>query len=130
MAKGEPFKLKTKKGFQVGARIVVPPFPFYDAKQTFEAFSKDAVIVFKKQIPEGVHIEDVKLENDEWVITGTSGVALIVTGCGMSMKEAQKQMYSRINNILIPNMYYRTDIGTRWIYDSDKLHSWGYLREN
>jgi phosphoribosylamine--glycine ligase len=25
-------------------------------------------------------------------------------------------------------MYYRTDIGDRWIEDSDKLHNWGYLR--
>jgi len=129
IATGQPVKLKTKKGFQVGARIVVPPFPFYDAKKTFESFSKDAAIVFKKPMPEGVHIEDVKLENEEWIITGSAGVALIVTGCGMTMKEAQKQMYSRIGNILIPNMYYRTDIGNRWFEDSDKLHTWGYLRE-
>jgi phosphoribosylamine--glycine ligase len=25
-------------------------------------------------------------------------------------------------------MYYRTDIGDRWAEDSDKLHTWGYLR--
>jgi phosphoribosylamine--glycine ligase len=30
---------------------------------------------------------------------------------------------------MIPNMYYRTDIGDRWFEDSDKLHNWGYLRE-
>jgi len=35
---------------------------------------------------------------------------------------------ARIKNIAIPNMYYRTDIGDRWIEDSDKLHNWGYLR--
>jgi phosphoribosylamine--glycine ligase len=27
-------------------------------------------------------------------------------------------------------MYYRKDIGDRWYEDSDKLHNWGYLREN
>lgn len=129
LASGEHVKLKTKKGFQVGARIVVPPFPFYDAVKTFESFSKDAAIVFKKEMEEGVHIEDVKLENGEWLITGSSGVALIVTGCGLTLREAQKQMYTRIGNILIPNMYYRTDIGNRWFGDSDKLHTWGYLRE-
>ncbi|MBU2259947.1 phosphoribosylamine--glycine ligase, partial [Patescibacteria group bacterium] len=51
------------------------------------------------------------------------------TGCGLTLREAQKQMYTRIGNILIPNMYYRTDIGNRWFGDSDKLHTWGYLRE-
>jgi len=35
---------------------------------------------------------------------------------------------SRIKNVLIPNMYYRTDIGDRWVEDTDRLHTWGYLR--
>ena len=43
-------------------------------------------------------------------------------------QQAQAQVYTRIKNILIPNMYYRTDIGDRWAEDSDKLHNWGYLR--
>ncbi len=45
------------------------------------------------------------------------------------MKQAQYQVYQRIKNISIPHMYYRDDIGDRWFEDSDKLHSWGYLRE-
>ena len=68
--------------------------------------------------------------NGEWLITGTSGVILIVTGFGVSVKRAQAQAYQRVKNILIPNMYYRTDIGDRWFEDHDKLHSWGYLRES
>ncbi|WP_421764978.1 hypothetical protein [Ekhidna sp.] len=129
LAKGEKINLKTKNGFQVGARVVVPPFPYKDPK-TFEAFSKDAAIVFKKPTAEGIHIEDVKMVNGEWLITGGSGVALIVTGMGLTMKQAQQQLYTRIKNIMIPNMYYRTDIGNRWFEDSDKLHAWGYLRDN
>jgi len=86
-------------------------------------------VIFFKKPTEGVHIEDVKLVNEEWVVTGTSGVVLIVCGTGQTMKQAQKQVYSRIKNITIPNMYYRTDIGDRWYEDSDKLHNWGYLRE-
>jgi phosphoribosylamine--glycine ligase len=41
----------------------------------------------------------------------------------------QAQAYSRIRNIMIPDMYYRDDIGERWFEDHDKLHTWGYLRE-
>jgi len=33
------------------------------------------------------------------------------------MKAAQKQAYNRIDNIMIPNMYYRKDIGDRWFED-------------
>ena len=128
LAEGSVDTFKARSGFQIGVRVVVPPFPFKD-KQTFESNSKDAVIIFKKPNLEGVHIEDVKLVNDEWLVTGTSGVVLIVVGTGPTMKQAQKQAYNRIDNIMIPNMYYRKDIGDRWFEDSDKLHNWGYVRE-
>jgi phosphoribosylamine---glycine ligase len=127
LANGNDPKLKVKSGFQIGVRIVVPPFPF-DDEATFESFSKNAAIVFKKPAQDEVHIEDVKQVNGQWLVAGTSGVVLIVVGLGQTMKQAQAQVYSRIKNILIPNMYYRTDIGDRWYEDGDKLHNWGYLR--
>lgn len=128
LAWGLDFQLKVKKGFQIGVRLVVPPYPFRD-KKTFDSYSKGATIVFKKKNLEGIHIEDVKLVKGEWIVTGSAGVALIVTGSGITMKQAQQQVYNRIQNILIPNIYYRRDIGDRWYEDNDKLHTWGYLRE-
>jgi len=129
LAKGENVKLKVKSGFQVGIRIVVPPFPFKDP-ETFNVKSKDSIVYFKKPVYDGLHIEDVKRVKNEWVVTGVSGVVLIVCGMGSTMRDAQKQAYQRIKNIRIPHMYYRDDIGDRWLEDSDKLHTWGYLREN
>lgn len=128
LADGSLKKFRTKSGFQMGIRIVVPPFPFKD-KKTFEVNSKDAVVMFKKPLTEGIHIEDVKLVNGEWVITGTSGVILVVVGTGSTVRQAQKSVYAKVENIMVPNMYYRTDIGDRWFEDSDRLHNWGYLRE-
>ncbi len=130
MASGEDFEIKTKRGFQVGIRVVVPPYPFFD-KGTFDSYSKGAVIVFENKNAniDGVHIEDIKLVNEQWTVTGLSGKSLVVTGSGVTMVQAQKQAYNRIGNILIPNMYYRKDIGDRWAEDGDKLHSWGYLHE-
>ncbi|HEX4543863.1 MAG TPA: hypothetical protein VH114_11895 [Candidatus Acidoferrum sp.] len=127
LANGLDPKLKVRSGFQIGVRIVVPPFPF-DDNETFESFSKNSAIVFKKPPADEMHIEDVKQINGQWLIAGTSGVILIVIGTGQTMKQAQAQVYSRIKNVLIPNMYYRTDIGDRWEEDSDRLHNWGYLR--
>ncbi len=129
LANGDDPKLKVKSGFQVGVRLIVPPYPF-DDPGTFESLSKDAVIFFKKSTPEEVHIEDVKLVDGQWRVAGTSGVVLCVVGLGPTMKAAQQQVYARIKNILIPNMYYRTDIGDRWSEDSDRLMSWGYLRRS
>ena len=128
VASGVDEDFKTKAGFQLGVRVVVPPFPFDDLK-TFEVNSKDRVIVFNKPARDGLHIEDVRLQDDEWVITGTSGVVLVVVGTGSTVRQAQTNVYNRIKNILIPNMYYRTDIGNRWYEDCDRLHTWGYLRD-
>ncbi|MCB0324971.1 MAG: hypothetical protein KDD69_15415, partial [Bdellovibrionales bacterium] len=129
LAHGERIDLKAKSGFQIGVRIVVPPFPYEDPK-FFEANSKDRVIIFKKPSLEGLHIEDVRTQNGEWIITGTSGVVLIVVGTGVTVRQAQAQVYNRIKNIMIPNMYYRDDIGERWFEDCDRLHAWGYLRDS
>jgi len=127
IAQGQSPSLKVRSGFQVGVRIVVPPFPFTD-KETFRVKSKDSIVFFKKPV-RGVHFEDVKLVNGEWVVTGNTGVILVVCGCGQTMKQAQANAYKKIKNISIPHMYYRDDIGDRWYEDSDRLHAWGYLRE-
>jgi len=129
LASGALKQFKTRSGFQIGVRVVVPPFPF-DDQATFDSFSKNAAIVFKKPAKDEVHIEDVKSINGQWLVAGTSGVVLVVVGYGQTMKQAQQMAYTKIKNILIPHMYYRTDIGDRWAEDSDKLHNWGYLRES
>ncbi|HOY09716.1 MAG TPA: phosphoribosylglycinamide synthetase C domain-containing protein [Candidatus Omnitrophota bacterium] len=129
LAEGSLTQFKCRRGFQIGVRVVVPPYPFND-QNTFQAQSKNAAILFKKADNlEGVHIEDVKKVNEQWLIAGNTGVVLVVCAWGQTMKQAQNQVYNRINNIIIPSMYYRTDIGTRWYDDSDRLHAWGYLRE-
>jgi len=126
LAKKENFELKAKRGFQVGVVVAVPPFPFKD-HDAFKKYSEDATIIFKKPNIEGVRLGDVKLVDNNWILAGISGYALIIVGIGITMEEARKSVYNKISNIIIPNMFYRTDIGERWFTDSDKLFSWGYI---
>ncbi len=128
LANGVDFKLKTRRGFQLGVRVCMPPYPF-DDPATFNNYSKNALIMFEKPNYDGVHIEDVKKVGGEWLVAGETGVVLVVCGSATTVRQAQAQAYARIKNILIPGMYYRTDIGERWFEDHDRLHSWGYLRE-
>lgn len=125
MATGEDFTLRTKKGFQIGVVVAVPPFPF-DDKREFEIY-KDSSILFKKQGHDGIHLGDVKMIENDWKLAGQTGYALVITGSGTTVAEARKMVYNRIGNIMIQNMYYRTDIGLRWNTDSDRLQAWGYL---
>jgi phosphoribosylamine--glycine ligase len=126
LASGKDFEIRTKRGFQVGVVIAAPPFPFKDAA-SFKRYSEDALIIFQKPNYDGAHIADIKLDENDWRMAGTSGYALIMTGSGLTMEEARKQVYARVKNILIPNMFYRTDIGANWTQDSDMLQTWGYL---
>jgi phosphoribosylamine--glycine ligase len=126
IANHQPFQLKTAKGFQVGVVVAVPPYPYDDA-DTYEKLSDDAAILFKKPQMTGVHHCDIRLVKGDWRVTGQSGYALVVTGSGPTMPDAQREVYNRVRNIILPNMFYRTDIGNRWAKDGDLLHTWGYL---
>src|SRR3990167_7267182 len=128
LAQGENFELKTKRGFQVGVRGMVPMYFSKDRDKEAIEMYRDLPILFKKPNNlEGVHIEDIKLEEGVWRIAGVSGCLLVITGSGSTVEEARKQVYSRIENIMVQNMFYRTDIGAKWSLDSDKLTTWGYL---
>lgn len=125
MARGEQFDLRTKKGFQIGIVVAVPPFPYND-KKAAEIY-RDLSIIFKKPGLEGIHLGDVKLVDNDWHLAGDSGYALVITGSGTTVAEARRMAYNRIDNIILQNKFYRTDIGLRWNTDSDKLQAWGYL---
>ncbi len=119
-------QLRTKKGYQVGVVVAIPPFPFEDQK-AFKKYSEGAAMLFKRQSLNGVHIGEVKKDKDDWFIAGQSGYALIITGSGAAMSDAIRNAYQNVGNVMIPNMFYRSDIGQRWSRDSDMLLSWGYL---
>jgi phosphoribosylamine--glycine ligase len=130
LAKGEKFELKTKRGFQIGVRIMIPSYfvPKKEASDTINTY-RDLPIIFKNpRNMEGVHIEDIKMENGVWRVAGVSGVLLVITGSAKTVAEARRKVYSRVANIMVQNMFYRVDIGTRWFEDSDKLQTWGLLQ--
>jgi phosphoribosylamine--glycine ligase len=126
LARGQNFNLRTKRGFQVCVVVAVPPFPFVDP-DAFKKFSEDAVVIFKKPMSEGLHPCDIRVVDGDWRLAGNSGYAVVVTGSGSTMDDARREAYNRVKNIIIPNMFYRTDIGERWHRDGDLLQTWGFL---
>jgi len=126
LANKQQFNLRTQRGFQIGVVVAVPPYPFSDIS-AFRRYSEDAVIIFKKAMPSGIHHGDAKLVNGDWRLAGSSGYALIITGSGQTVEDARRETYNRVRNVIIPNLFYRTDIGERWYRDTDLLLAWGYL---
>ena len=128
LASGEDFELKTKRGFQLGVRIMVPSYLTKSDNDLINLYRDLAVLFKRPDNLEGIHIEDVRNDNGTWRIAGVSGVLLVITGSGTTVDEARHIVYTRIKNIMVPNMFYRTDIGAKWGRDSDRLHTWGYIQ--
>nr|WP_254839162.1 phosphoribosylglycinamide synthetase C domain-containing protein [Natronomonas marina] len=106
---------------------MLPPFPFDDEK-TYDENSRNAAVVFDTESRDGIHLEDTKRIDGQWRAAGESGMPLVVTGKGGTMAEARSRAYDRIDDIVMPNMYYRDDIGERWMDgEGDRLQAWGYL---
>lgn len=129
MANGENFVIDTKRGFQLGVRLLLPMYFSQEPDSELVRTYRDLAITFKTRPSwEGIHIEDIKNDNGVWRVAGTSGCVLVVTGSGATVEEARRVAYGRAQNVLVPNIFYRTDIGLSWANDSDRLHTWGYLR--
>lgn len=127
LAHGNTPDLEVHSGYQIGVRIVLPPFPFDDEK-TYDENSRNAAVVFETDSRDGIHLEDTKKIDGQWRVAGGNGMPIVVTGIGETMQAAREQAYGRIENVMMPNMYYRDDIGERWIDgDGDRLQAWGYL---
>ncbi|MFA6227437.1 MAG: hypothetical protein WC631_03100 [Candidatus Paceibacterota bacterium] len=137
VADGKQYDLKWKKGFGVVVVVTVPtshPFPFTKAERYISP--RGIKIYFSDKIGSDmkkVHFEDVSLKKEKgkgyYYISDDRGYVLYVTSVKDTVEEARKNVYSILKNkIFIPKMFYRNDIGLKFIeQDRDLLKKWGYL---
>jgi len=126
MASGSDIEIPVKKGYQIAIRLRLPPFPYRDPA-TLALFGSEIPISFRTERREGYHIEDARCENGAWFATGSDACPLVVTASGSTIKEAQALGYSRVRDVHMPNMFFRNDIGDRWIAEEPLVRSWGML---
>lgn len=134
MAKGENYNLKYNNKFGIVLQIAIPPFPYKSINNDY--YLKGVDILFKEALTEEeykhLHFEEVSKRNvsgqNSFYISGSNGFILYVTGLGDSVQEARDHAYSIIKKIIIPKMFYRTDIGLNFINrDEHLLRKWGWI---
>lgn len=137
IADGKPYNLKWGKGFGIVIVVTVPtsqPFPF--TKQERYISPKGINIYFDKSLKEDefrhIHFEDVSLKKingkDQYYISDDRGYVLYVTAIGKNVAEARNKASKLLKKIHIPKMFYRNDIGLKFINeDKKKLKKWGYI---
>ncbi|OPY78769.1 MAG: phosphoribosylamine--glycine ligase [Syntrophorhabdus sp. PtaU1.Bin153] len=127
--------MKWQSGFGLVVQIAVPPFPYVILDKEYS--SEGLRILFSEKLNEeersSLHLNDVLQRKNEsgdreYVLQGMEGYALCVTGIGRTVPEARDKAYGLINKIIIPKMFYRTDIGLQFMErDGARLRDWGYM---
>lgn len=109
---------RTRGGFSVGVVMTVPPFPYSDS---YEKLGKGLPVCFRKQLTDcdrdSIHYGEVAMENGRLVTAGMVGYIAVVTGLGDTVEVARDAAYRVVDQVVIPNVRYRNDIGERLMRD-------------
>ncbi len=130
MADGGAEGFATTPGWSVAVVLTVPPFPAVDPAATPE----DDVPLFYREPPSGAelrHYHPVDLRRDaegQLLVRRRSGHAMIVTGTGATVQEAQAAAHARARNVVAPELRWRADIGNRFLDgERERLAALGWL---
>ena len=131
--RGDPC-FRTASGYAVGVVLTVPPFPYH---VEHSAFGGGAPITFRTGTSDAerdrLHFAEVALEplpdgGRRLVTSEGIGYVMVATGAGERAEEAQRAAYDLAGRVVIPNLRYRTDIGTRFIErDRAEMERLGWL---
>lgn len=133
IAKGDEYRLDYEKGYGIGVALTVSPFPYRTTDKNLS--QKGLNIFFDSDLSDAdwmhLHYEEVSVKRDavdRYYISGSTGYVLYVTGCGNTVHTARTKVYALIDKIIVPKMFYRTDIGLRFVKeDRKKLTEWGWI---
>ena len=110
--------------------MATPPFPYSAVNSKY---SPEGLKIYTKQgLTEEernrIHWSEVSHHKGDYVVAGKSGYVLCVTGHDKSIKKASLQAYGLAEKLCLPRMFYRNDIGKKFIeHDKAQLKKWGYV---
>jgi phosphoribosylamine--glycine ligase len=137
VARGEDYPLECRTGYGVVALIALPPFPFYQSVPRTHPLPPGIKIQFfdypdeeelRHYHPDEVTVQREGQGRETWLTCSDTGYIMHVSALGATVEDARALVCRRIENIVIPKMYYRSDIGVRFLErDRALLEQWGYL---
>ena len=129
MARGGSDSFAADPGWSVGICLTVPPFP----AETPDADPAADPPVFFHDAPRGAeaahyHYADMRCAEGQLIARRRTGYAMVVTGTGPTVPDAQTAALIRARNVMAPNLRWRGDIGDRYLQgEGDQLRALGWL---
>lgn len=110
---GKGGTFRTHAGYAVGVVLTVPPFPYEgEGAKGQPVFFREKLSVEDRA---HLHYGEMGLAEGQLQTAGSIGYAMVATGRGADVPEAQRAAYARAAKVVIPRLRYRTDIGERFV---------------
>ena len=117
----------THDGWCSGIVLTIPPFP---EERPGADPAQDPPVLFHTPPDDPVHYHwsDMRLSDGQLYAGRRTGYAMVVTGAGPAIADAQSAAIARARSVCIPDLRYRTDIGERVrCGDLDRLRRLGWF---
>ena len=130
MAAGVLREMKFKASLGVGVTLAVLPFPILTGPNLY---SFVPITGLNQQNLKHFWGVDVCKKGDSYLVSGNGGEIGHVTARGdeiegfSQLRDAKRRVMRTINNLSIPDVMYRLDIGNRVEGDRSKLKTWGMI---
>jgi phosphoribosylamine--glycine ligase len=136
VADGRDYDLQWREGVGLVALVATPPFPYFSPAGRKDLSPRGFQLRFRRPPAEQdwdhLHPEEVSRRvngssGPEYLVAGDTGYVLHVSAFGVDIEAARNTLYTRLNEIVLPRMYYRDDLGRRFMErDRARLSAWGY----
>lgn len=130
-----PYRMEWHRGYGIVVQIAAPPYPYTTMHDKFNP--EGLCINFTEELtPEEwehvhfceVHSHQGNMSEHEYRIAAKNGSIMCITGIGRTIEEARNAAYRLIDKLVIPKMFYRNDIGVKFMkHDGAMLREWGYV---
>ena len=130
IAAGVKLQMNFKAQWGIGIDLVIPPYPLDIEPDLYKGILVQGV---NKHNLKHLWFYDIEKKDNRYITSGNGGDLCAVTARGDEvghyhpLRDAKRRVMRTIDNLVIPDVMYRRDIGDRVYEEHKQLMKWGWL---